>query len=71
MSSRGRMPIEHALASATSHPAAAYRLLDRGRITKGMRADLVLVEGDVRTNPRALWHTRTVWRNGAIGWARP
>lgn len=63
------VPIEHVLASATSHPATAYRLSDRGRIVKGMRADLLLVEGDVRTSPRALWHTRKVWRNGAIGWA--
>lgn len=63
------VPIEHVLASATSHPAAAYRVPDRGRIAKGMRADLLLVEGDVRTNPRALWHTRKVWRNGALGWA--
>lgn len=63
------VPIERVLASATSHPAAAYRLPDRGHIAKGMRADLLLVEGDVRTNPRALWHTRKVWRNGALGWA--
>jgi len=68
---RAGVSIEHVVASATSHPAAAYRLSDRGRIAKGMRADLVLVEGDVRADPRALWHTRRVWRNGALGWSSP
>lgn len=63
--------IEATLASATSHPASAYRITDRGRIAKGMRADLVLVAGDARTSVRALWHTRKVWRNGAVGWSSP
>ncbi|MBS2014131.1 MAG: amidohydrolase family protein [Deltaproteobacteria bacterium] len=65
------VPIEHVLASATSHPARAYRLADRGRIAKGMRADLLLVLGDARASVRAVWHTRKVWRSGALGWARP
>ncbi len=62
------VPVEEILASATRHPAAVYRLADRGRIAPGMRADLVLVEGDPRASVRALWHTRKVWRNGAIAY---
>jgi imidazolonepropionase-like amidohydrolase len=56
---------EQALAAATSNPADAYRLRDRGRIAPGMRADLVLVQGDARADVRAVWHTRTVWKAGA------
>lgn len=56
--------VEQSLAAATSHPADAYGLGDRGRIAAGKRADLLLVEGDVRANPRALWHTRRVWKAG-------
>ena len=41
----GLTPTE-ALAAATSAPAAAFHLTDRGRIAPGLRADLVLVEGD-------------------------
>jgi peroxiredoxin len=37
---------EEALAAATSRPAKAFGLADRGRIAPGMRADLVLVQGD-------------------------
>ncbi|MBX3190559.1 MAG: amidohydrolase family protein [Labilithrix sp.] len=65
------VPIEQVLASATSHPASAYRIAGRGRIAKGMRADLLLVEGDARTSVRALWHTRSVWRNGALAYTAP
>lgn len=35
-----------ALASATSVPADCFGLTDRGRVQPGMRADLLLVEGD-------------------------
>ena len=56
--------IEQVLASATSNPADAYRLRDRGRIARGLRADLVLVLGDVRTSPRAILRTRRVWKAG-------
>jgi imidazolonepropionase-like amidohydrolase len=34
------------LKAATLTPAQAFRLSDRGRITQGARADLVLVEGN-------------------------
>lgn len=41
----GLTPTE-ALAAATSRPADVFGLKDRGRIAAGMRADLILVEGD-------------------------
>jgi imidazolonepropionase-like amidohydrolase len=58
--------IEQALASATSHPADAYRIKDRGRIAADKRADLLLVEGNVRASIEAVFHTRTVWKAGAV-----
>jgi adenine deaminase len=39
---------EHALLMATLHPARAHRLLDRGAIAPGLRADLVLLD-DLQT----------------------
>ena len=53
-----------ALAAATSVPAAAFGLTDRGGIAPGMRADLVLVHGDPEHD---ITETRTigqVWRAG-------
>ena len=53
-----------ALVAATSAPAGAFGLSDRGRIAPGLRADLVLVEGDPTTD---ILHTRrivTVWKRG-------
>ena len=44
--SRPGSPADAALAAATSVPARVYSLRDRGRIAPGLRADLVLVNGD-------------------------
>ncbi|MFC0433045.1 amidohydrolase family protein [Kutzneria buriramensis] len=52
----GMSPRE-ALAAATSAPAAVFGLRDRGRIAPGLRADLVLVDGDPLTDIR---HTRRI-----------
>src|SRR5262249_49321351 len=43
---RGGLSPLQALAAATSVPAQVFGLPDRGRLGPGMRADLVLVEGD-------------------------
>lgn len=56
--------IPQALAAATSHPADAFRLRDRGRLAPGLRADVLLVEGDVEADPTALLRTRAVFRGG-------
>ena len=46
-----------ALVAATSAPAAVFGLRDRGRIAPGLRADLLLVDGDPLTDIR---HTRRI-----------
>ena len=59
----GLTPIE-ALAAATSVPAKTFRLGDRGRIAKGMRADLVLVNGDPSVDITATRAIDGVWKQG-------
>jgi len=59
----GLTPVE-ALAAATSVPADAFGLSDRGRIAPGLRADLVLVEGDPGTDISATTAIVGVWKNG-------
>lgn len=61
---------EQALAAATSAPARAFRLSDRGRIAPGLRADLVLVAGDPL---RDITETRSIvkiWKGG-VAFERP
>ena len=53
-----------ALASATSVTARAFRLSDRGRIAPGMRADLVLVNGDPTTDITAARSIHMIWKGG-------
>ncbi len=53
-----------ALAGATGETARAFRLGDRGRIAPGMRADLLLVEGDPTTDISAVENTVAVWKGG-------
>src|SRR6266545_1818885 len=45
----GLTPLE-ALAAATSEPARAFGFHDRGRIAAGIRADLLLINGDPTVN---------------------
>ena len=63
MTFAGFTPTE-ALVAATSRPAEIFGLTDRGRIAAGMRADLVLVDGDPA---KAITDTRAiagVWLRG-------
>lgn len=53
-----------ALAAATSLPAKHFDLAERGRISPGMRADLVLVEGNPLDDITATRAIVTVWKNG-------
>nr|WP_055510392.1 amidohydrolase family protein [Nonomuraea pusilla] len=55
---------EEALAAATSLPARHFGLADRGRIAPGLRADLVLVEGDPTRDITATGSIAEVWRRG-------
>jgi imidazolonepropionase-like amidohydrolase len=59
----GLTPIE-ALVAATSAPARAFGLGDRGRIAPGLRADLVLVDGDPTRDITATRAIAGVWKGG-------
>lgn len=59
----GLTPMQ-ALAAATSAPARRFHLDDRGRIAPGLRADLLLVDGDPAADILATRRIVTVWKNG-------
>jgi len=59
----GLSPIE-ALRTATSVPARRFGLQDRGRIAQGLRADLLLVDGDPTTDIDDTLNISGVWRRG-------
>ncbi|BBH68543.1 imidazolonepropionase [Actinoplanes sp. OR16] len=59
----GLTPVQ-ALRAATSVPARRFGLADRGRIAAGLRADLLLVDGDPTTRIGDTLNLRTVWRRG-------
>jgi len=60
----GLTPIE-ALTAATAAPASRLGLRDRGRIARGLRADLLLVEGDPTTDILRTRDIVSVFRAGA------
>lgn len=53
-----------ALRAATASAADAFGLTDRGRIAAGMRADLLLVDGDPTLDIRCTRRIRDVWIGG-------
>lgn len=59
----GLDPVE-ALVAATSRPANTYNLSDRGRIAPGLRADILLVEGNPIRDITATRNLVTVWKDG-------
>jgi len=59
----GLTPVE-ALRAATSAPADAFGLADRGRIRAGSRADLVLVDGDPTSEVLDSRQLVGVWKEG-------
>ncbi|MFZ6743185.1 CIA30 family protein [Undibacterium sp. JH2W] len=59
----GLSPAE-VLASATSVPAKAFNLKDRGHIAKGYKADLVLVTGEPDKNITDTRNIVEVWKDG-------
>ena len=61
---RAGLTPQEALASATSVPAWAFHLEDRGVIAAGKRADLVLVKGDPTQEITATRDIVSVWKLG-------
>lgn len=59
----GLTPLQ-ALRGATAAAAKAFRLADRGRVAVGLRADLVLVEGDPTQEIAATRRIVGVWKRG-------
>ncbi|HYO14523.1 MAG TPA: amidohydrolase family protein [Thermoanaerobaculia bacterium] len=59
----GLSPTE-ALAAATSAPAKAFKLDDRGWIAPGLRADLILVKGDPSRDITATRDILRLWKGG-------
>jgi hypothetical protein len=55
---------EQALTAATAAPARAFHLDDRGRIAPGLRADLLLVQGDPTVDITATRNIVGVWHGG-------
>ncbi len=59
----GLKPID-ALRAATSAPANFFRMKDRGRIAKGLHADLLLVKGNPTKDIKATRAIAAVWKAG-------
>jgi imidazolonepropionase-like amidohydrolase len=55
-----------ALTAATAAPARVFHLADRGHITPGQRADLMLVSGDPLTDITATRAIERIWRAGVL-----
>jgi len=53
-----------ALSAATSAVARAFRMNDRGRVQTGLRADLLLVDGNPTTQVRDTRNIVAVWKKG-------
>lgn len=52
------------LAAATSVPARPFAI-DRGRIAEGLRADLLLVDGDPTSTISDTLNIAAIWRRGS------
>ena len=63
LTAAGLSPVE-ALAAATAITADTFGLADRGRIAPGLRADLLLVNGDPTTDITAMRDIAGIWKLG-------
>lgn len=55
---------KEALAAATSVTARRFEMSDRGRLAKGLRADILLVKGDPTEEIRCTMNIVSIWRGG-------
>lgn len=60
------MPVEDILKTATSVPADAFWLTDRGRIEKGMKADFLMLSQSPYDNLETLLTPVKIWKNGYV-----
>lgn len=58
------LPPAAALTAATAEPARRFGLEDRGRIAEGLRADLVLVQGDPTKDVTVTRAIEGIWKGG-------
>ncbi|KAF2794203.1 amidohydrolase [Melanomma pulvis-pyrius CBS 109.77] len=63
LSAAGMTPIE-ILHAATQLSAESFQVSNRGRIATGLRADLILVEGDPTVDIQAMRKVKNVWKAG-------
>jgi imidazolonepropionase-like amidohydrolase len=61
---QGGLTPSEALHAATALPAAIFKLKDRGLIAPGLRADLVLINGNPTAQITAIRHVDRIWKNG-------
>ncbi|MGH7710161.1 MAG: amidohydrolase family protein, partial [Gemmatimonadaceae bacterium] len=61
---RAGLSASQSLIAATSAPARAFGLMDRGCISPGLRADLLLVEGDPTKDVYATRRIVAIWKRG-------
>jgi len=57
---------EEAIRAATSLPAQRFNFSDRGQIKEGLRADLLLVEGNPLEDIDNTLNLRAVWTAGEL-----
>jgi imidazolonepropionase-like amidohydrolase len=68
------MPWRDILASLTTNPAEFFKQTTKGRIEKGMKADLVVLDGDPKEDVRNLAKVAYTIRGGKIiysGYGQP
>lgn len=63
---RAGLTPQQALVSATSAPAVFFGLSDRGRIAPGLKADMILVDGDPTRDIAAARRIISIWENGHV-----
>ena len=59
----GLSPVD-ALRAATSNPASMFGFQDRGRVSEGMFADLLLIDGRPDEDIREIRRVHTIWKAG-------